>query len=138
MHIVGTTKRKVQESRCHRCVRESIDEYESAHIAVLAIRIERDRTIKIDIADADLVQFECSGRNMFKSVDVHFVLGLRKRRIHCARSDLQEIRPTGKHLVIIHPDNVRFELICNCGWSERGREHITTADVYFIVKRDGY
>ena len=96
------------------CVRESVDEDESTHLAVLIVGIERNRTVEIDIADANLVEFKRTSGDVFEGVDVHLVLRLRQRCTHRTSTDLEQIRATRKHFVVVHPDDVRFELIGHC------------------------
>ena len=56
---------------------DAIDENETAHLAILSIRIEWDRPIERDIAKPDLIEIEVLGGDVFERIDVDFVFQLR-------------------------------------------------------------
>ena len=76
MDIGRATQRECDHPARDRRVAHSIDEDEAAHFAIVGIRIERDRTIERDVAEADLVEIEMLGGNMLERADVDFVLQL--------------------------------------------------------------
>ncbi|CAB4642077.1 unannotated protein [freshwater metagenome] len=126
----------MKKTGCNGRVGKSIDKDETAHVTVLAIGIERNCAIEIDIADADFVQLKRASSNMFKRIDVHLVLRLRQGRAHCSSTDLEQIWSARKHLVVVHPDDVCLKLISNGRGRKRCCNDVTTTDVDFISKGD--
>src|SRR5207245_7899871 len=112
-----TPQGKVQEPGADRVVREAVDQDETAGIAVLLVRVERDRPAYGEVAHADLVQLQFLGREMFESVHVHPILWVADRRRDGVGADLQPIGPTGEHRLIAHPNAGRFELVGYFCWS---------------------
>ena len=76
MDVLRAAQRKVQQARADRCVGHAVDQDEAAGVAVLVVRVERDRLVERQVADADLVEFERLGRQVLERVDVDLVLRL--------------------------------------------------------------
>ena len=64
----------MQQAGANRRIRHSIDQDETTEIAVLLVGLEHDRSIELQIADADVVQLQRLGREVLERVDVHLVL----------------------------------------------------------------
>ena len=57
----------------NRIVRDAVDEDEAARVSILDVRIEGDRAIQLEFADADLVEVELVRRGVLQCVDVDLV-----------------------------------------------------------------
>ncbi len=93
--VLRAAQREVQHAGADRPVAEAVDDDEAAHVAVVGVRIERDRAIEREIAHADLVEMQRLRREVIERVDVDDVLRLAERRAERRRAELHEIRPPG-------------------------------------------
>ena len=82
MDVGGPTQRERDHSARHGVIAQAVDQDKTAHIAIFGIRIERDRAIKRDIAETDLVEIEMLGGNVLVRPDVDFVLQLGDASAH--------------------------------------------------------
>src|SRR6266704_2829736 len=102
--VLRSPESEVQQACADRFVGEPIDQDKAARVAVLLVGIEGDYLIEIEIAYADFVQMQRLRREMLERVDVDLVLRRRDRHADCFGSDLEQIRPSGKHLIPAHPN----------------------------------
>ena len=115
---------------------ELVDHDEAAGVAVRVVRIERDRPIEAEVAHADLVELERVRREVIEAVDVDAVLRLRDRRADRAGTDLHQVRPARQHGVLVHPHDVRLELVGHLGGVVGGAQQVAAADVDLVGERD--
>ena len=119
--VVRTAQREVQQAGTDRDVGQLVDDDEAAGVAVVGVRVERDRPVEADVAHADLVELERRRREMIEVVDVDPVLRVADRGADGAGADLHQVRPPGQHRVLVHPDDVGLELVGDLGGRRRRR-----------------
>ena len=134
--VLRAAQREMHQPGAHGRVGQAVDQDEAARIAVLGIRIERDRLIEREVADADLVQRERLRGEMLERVDVDLVLRLRDRRRDDFRADLHPVRASRQHRLVGHPDDRDVELVRDPGWPVGRREYVATAHVDLVLERD--
>jgi hypothetical protein len=117
--VVGPAQRELQQACADGVVREPVDQDETAGLAVVAVRVERDGPVEADVADADLVELELLRSQVLERIDVDLVARRRDARRHGARADLQQVRAAGKHRLLVHPDDRRLELVRDGGGARR-------------------
>ena len=88
-----------------------VDDHEAARVPVFAVWIERDRSIKADVADADFVHLKRVGRKVAECVHVDAIFWISNRYADRACPDSHQVRAPRKHPVLVHPDHMGFELI---------------------------
>ena len=74
---------------------------------------------------------------MFERVDVHAVLRVVDREADGAGTDLHQVGASGQHLVLVHPHDVRLELVGYLGRIIAGADDVAPRDVDFVGERDG-
>ena len=74
--VGGAPQGEVDDAHADGAVGEAVDDDEAAEVAVLAVGGERHRLAEIEIAHADLVQFEGLGGDVLQGVDVDLVFGV--------------------------------------------------------------
>ena len=137
MDVLRPAQRKVQQPRADGVVGQPIDNDEAARVPVFGVRVEGDRLVEIEIADADFVQMQRLCRDMFERVDVDLVFRRGERHPDRLGADLQEIRPPRQHLVLAHPDDCCFKLVGDAGRRSGAGEHVAATDVDLVVERNG-
>ena len=135
MNVLGATQRKVQQAGADGVVRQLVDQDETAHLAILGVRIEGNRAVQAQVAHADFIQLELLRRKMLEGIHVHFVFGRSDAARHGTRAKLDQIRTPGKHRLFVHPHDRRLKLIGDTGRLIRRREHIATTHIDFVGER---
>jgi hypothetical protein len=107
----------------------------NAPVSRLVVRVERDRLVEREVADADLVQRERLRGEMLERVDVDLVFRLRDRRGDLLRADLDPVRAPRQHRLVRHPDDRRLELVRNAGQRFGLGEHVAAAHVDLVLER---
>src|SRR4051812_16219625 len=74
MDVVRAAQREVQHARADGLIGEAIDDDKAAGVAVMRIRIERDRLVELELANADFVQLELLRRDMLERIHIDPVL----------------------------------------------------------------
>ena len=139
MDVGRTAQGEIDEPHADRVVGEAVDEDEAAKVAVLVIGRKGDGCVKIEIADADLVELERLRRHVLERVDVDLVFRtVRARRCTVRAPILMRYgRPGSIGSSPIHR-MLGLELI---GDLERVRrpahEDVAAADIDLVVERDG-
>ena len=117
MDVVRPAKREVEHPGRDRRVGQLVDQDEAAERPVGRtvldrIRLEDDLAVGRDLGNADarsgssVFAARCSSVLTFTSY-----LGCVHGRRHRLRAELQPIAAAGKHLMLVHPDDGRFELV---------------------------
>jgi hypothetical protein len=70
-----------------------------------------DRLVEVEVAVGDLVEVQVLGRQVVLGVDVDLVLDLGDLRADGAAADLQPVRAAGQQRLVVHPQQVRGELV---------------------------
>ena len=96
-----------------------------------------NRVIEIDIAVADLIQFQPLGGETGLGVDVDLVLDAGDTHVDRARTDLQPVGPVRQQRLIAHPQQVAGELICHLRGPGGGRHDVAAADVDVAIQNKG-
>ena len=65
--VVRAPQREVQQAGTDRVLGELVDDDEPAGVAVVGVRVERDRAIEAEVADADLVELERVGGEVLEA-----------------------------------------------------------------------
>jgi hypothetical protein len=131
-----TAQREVDGAAGNGRIRLAVDQDETTERLVFRIRLERDRLVEVEVAVADLVEFQALGREVLLGVHVDLVLDLGDRRRHGARADLDPVRATRQQRRVIHPQQVRGELVGDFGRALRGGDHVAAADIDFVLQRE--
>ncbi len=135
--VVGPAQGEVQQPGGDGGVGEPVDEDEAAHVAVLDVGVERDRSVEAEVADADLVELEGPGRGVLQRGDVDLVLGVG----HCggdrAGAELEQVRPAREELLLGHPHEVALELVGDPGGRGRRDDDVAAGDVDLVGEGEG-
>src|SRR5215469_14912369 len=70
VHVLRAPQREMNQPRSHRRIADAVDEDEAAKGAVARVRLERDRLVELDLADADVVELEALRGRVLERVDV--------------------------------------------------------------------
>ena len=122
----------MQEPGTDGGVVETIDEDEATHFVVLGVGIESDGPVQVDVADADVVEVEGGRSGVLHGVHVHLVLGMSERGADRAGADLEQVGAPREHRVLVHPDDVSFEMIGHLGRIGVGGQDVAPADVDLV------
>ena len=122
----------MEEAGGHRVVGEPIDDDETAHVTVLAVRVEGDRAVEMDVAHGDLVELQGARRGVLEGVHVHLVFGPVHAGPDGAGAQLEQVRAAGQHLLLGHPDDVGLELVGHAGGLARRGDDVTPAYVDLV------
>jgi hypothetical protein len=118
-------------------VRDPVDEDEAATVAGLLIGLERDRAVKLQRADTDLVEFEAGGCDVLDRVDDDLVLEWGHRCGGELRPEADEVAAPGQHRLLAHPDDRRLELVRHLAGSRGVGQDVAAADVHVVDEREG-
>ena len=135
--IGGPAQGEIDHSGGDRFVGIAIDQDEGAGIAVVRVRIERDRSGNRQIADAHLVQRQRLGGKLRQRIDVDLVLEVGHRRGDGAMIDFHQVRAPGQQIFVRHPDQVGRELVGNLRAIAHRGKHVAAGNIDFVGERDG-
>jgi hypothetical protein len=134
--VLGAAQGEVQQTGADRCVGQPVDDDEAPHVAIVGVRIERDGAVKVEVADPDLIELEGLGGGVFDGIDVDAVFGVGDGDADGAGADLHQVAPAWQHVVVVHPDDVRLELVGD-GRGRVGRgQDVASADVDLVGQGD--
>ena len=136
--LVARRKREIDHTGGDGFVGEAVDQDERAGVAVLRVRVERQRPRNRHVADADFVERQRLGGKLRQRVDVEPVFEVGNGRRHGRVIDLHQIGAAGQQLVVGHPDQMSGELVGDLRTVAHGCQHVAAGDIDFIGKRDGY
>src|SRR5207248_10522704 len=74
VHVLRAAQSEVDQPGADGVVGEAVDEDEAAESAILAVGLERDRPVELELAHADVVELEPLGGGVLERVDVDLVL----------------------------------------------------------------
>ena len=137
VHVGGAAQCEIDHAGGDRLVGEAIDQNERAGLAVLGVRIERQRPRNGHVANADLVELERLRGKLRQGVDVEPVVEIGNGCRHGRVIDLHQIGAPGQQLVVGHPDQVSGELVGDLRTVAHGRQHVATRDIDLVGERDG-
>ena len=135
--VVCSPQGEMQHSATNRVVGNAIDHDEAAGVPVVRVPVIRNRAIEIEVAHPDLVESERFCRYVFKRVHIDLVLGVSDGQADRECADLHQVRTPREHLLIVHPDDVSFELVGHRRRSLRAGQQVTTTDVDLVFQRHG-
>ena len=133
--VCGAAKAVGDHAGGDRFVGAPVDEYECPGLAVLLIGVERHRQVGGKIAEADLVERQRLGGDVFAGVDVDAVLELGDRSRAWRARRASQIRSSRQHRLGAHPDQMRGELIGDLGARFGLRQHVAARDVDLVGER---
>ena len=135
MDVAGAAQREIERPRSDGRIALPIDQDERPELAVVGVRLERDRLVQVDVAVRHFVELEMLGRQVLLRVDVDLVLDFGDRRADRARADLQPVRSPGQQRVFAEPQQVHRELVRDLRRAAGSGDDVAATDVQFVGER---
>ena len=108
----------------NRMVGDAVDKNECAGRLVFRVRVERNRRLCRDVADADLVQFQRLRGLAGKGIDVDTVLQIGDRSVGLVRLCSQNVGSPRQQRLLVEPDDLRRELVGHLGPPAGRNQHV--------------
>jgi hypothetical protein len=126
--VLRATQRKVNQARSHDLPRARVDDVEPSGDVVLEKRVERDRLVETEVADADLITPERFRGNVFPGGPVHPVLDVGDREADLPPSCKNAVGSPREQRFVLVPDDRRLELVGRAGRRIGGRDELAGRD----------
>ena len=133
MDVLRTAQREIKHAGTDGAVSQSVDQDESAQRRILRIGIERNRQIKLELADANVVEFQALGRLLLERIDIDLVLQRRHRRRYRARADFHQVGAALQHRLVVHPHHGGAELAGDLRRRIACRDDVAPAHVQLTI-----
>src|SRR5271169_251254 len=75
---------------------------------------------------------------MFKRIDVHPVLERGDGCPYRTGANLHQIRTSGQHGLVVHPDDNSLKLVRHTSWRVRARQNVAATDVDLVLHDEGH
>ncbi len=102
------------------------------------VGVEGQRLAGRDVDDRDLVQFQLLGCELLEAVGVDPVLDLCHAGEDGLAAAFQQQGPAGQQRLLMHPDQMRSELVGDLGPAHGAAQQIPAGDVDLVIEQERY